>query len=168
MEEPGTYPTHPSKETRDQRLFARFLHEDEELQETFYLGRTGIFKPTRVWIALTDHRVLALVIGHYFFQEATGGAKVLHSFSLPIHHLRFEEPSHIELIIVLVICGLLAFVTFGATLLLFLLWWVRVYKRKGFVIDGEAFLCSGRMEAVWRAIKMISGVSEKYATTHGA
>ncbi|MEO0249638.1 MAG: zinc ribbon domain-containing protein [candidate division WOR-3 bacterium] len=166
--EPQVVTHYLSEGARDRQLFFQFLFEGEELRETFYLGRVGILKPERVWIAVTNHRVLALVTTHYFFQDASEGAKILHSFSFPIHHLNFEEPSVTELIIVLVICGILAFFTFGFTLLLFLLWWWRVYRRKGFIIDDQPFLCSGQMEAAWRAIKAISSMNEKYSATHGA
>lgn len=156
-----------SEAMQDRQLFSPFLYEGEELQETFYLGRQGILKPTRVWITVTNHRVLGLVTTHYFFQEAAEGAKILHTFSFPIHHQRFEEPALIELILMLAVCGIAAFFTFGATLVLFLFWWVRVYRRKGFVMDGYVFLCSGHKEAAWQAIRLISDLNEKYARSHG-
>jgi hypothetical protein len=159
---------YPPETLRDAQLFTSFLFQGEQLYDTFYLGRVGIIKPTRVWIGVTNYRVLALVMTHYFFQDASEGAKILHSFSLPVHYLNFEEPSTTELIIVLVICGILAFFTFGFTLLLFLLWWWRIYRRKGFIIDEQLFLCSGQMEAAWKAIKVISTMNQQFSASHGA
>jgi hypothetical protein len=57
---------------------------------------------------------------------------------------------------------------FSLSLVLFLFWWVRVYRRKGFTVDEHAFLCSGHKEAAWRAIKVISSMNERYAASHGA
>jgi len=72
-----------SEAMQDGRLFSQFLSEGEEFQETFYLGRQGILKPTRVWITVASQRVLGLVKTRYFFQEAARGSPDPSSLLIP-------------------------------------------------------------------------------------
>ena len=121
-----------------------------------FLGSARIVRPTRLWLAVTNRRVLVLVGARYFFQDVRDEISSFHSFERPLHHVCFDRTLLVEMITVAVsACGL-ALYTYGVTLILGFLWWDRVYRSRGLALDGQVFPCTATEDVMKRVIAALA------------